>query len=120
MLVVTPYYNKPNRAGLRAHFEAVAEAAGRHSGGPLQHPLALRDQPAARPSRRAGAEIANVVAVKQANDDELGPIEGLDVLAGNDEVFLRCLELGGTGGILVSSHLVGPGDARDVRGGDRG
>jgi 4-hydroxy-tetrahydrodipicolinate synthase len=54
------------------------------------------------------ARIDNVVAVKQANNDELGPIEGLDVLAGNDEIFLRCLELGGTGGILVASHLVGP------------
>jgi 4-hydroxy-tetrahydrodipicolinate synthase len=49
-----------------------------------------------------------VVAVKQANDDELGPIDGLDLLAGNDNIFLRCLEVGGTGGILVSSHLVGP------------
>ena len=54
------------------------------------------------------ATIDNVVAVKQANDDELGPIEGLEVLAGNDDVFLRCLELGGTGGILVASHIVGP------------
>ena len=53
------------------------------------------------------AEIHNVVAVKQANDDDLGPIEGLDVLAGNDDVFLRCLELGGTGGSWSSSHLVG-------------
>ena len=60
------------------------------------------------------AEIDNVVAVKQANNDELGPIEGLDVLAGNDDVFLRTLELGGAGGILVASHLVGAADAGDV------
>jgi 4-hydroxy-tetrahydrodipicolinate synthase len=54
------------------------------------------------------AEIPNVVAVKQANDDDLRPIEGLDLLAGNDDAFLRTLEAGGTGGILVASHLVGP------------
>ena len=53
------------------------------------------------------AQIENVVAVKQANNDELGPIEGLDVLAGNDDIFLRTLEIGGAGGILVASHLVG-------------
>ena len=53
------------------------------------------------------AQIDNVVAVKQANDDELGPIEGLDVLAGNDDIFFRTLELGGAGGICVASHLVG-------------
>jgi 4-hydroxy-tetrahydrodipicolinate synthase len=51
--------------------------------------------------------------VKQANDDELGPIDGLDVLAGNDNVFLRCLELGGVGGILVASHIVG-GEMRQL------
>jgi 4-hydroxy-tetrahydrodipicolinate synthase len=106
-LVVTPYYNKPNRAGLRAHFAAVAEAAG-------DTPLILYNIPSRcvinlAPAFLAelAAEISNVVAVKQANDADLGPIEGLDVLAGNDTVFLRCLELGGTGGILVSSHLVG-------------
>ena len=48
-----------------------------------------------------------VVAVKQANDEELEPIDGLVLLAGNDNVFLRCLELGGAGGVLVGSHLVG-------------
>jgi 4-hydroxy-tetrahydrodipicolinate synthase len=48
-----------------------------------------------------------VVAVKQANNDEIDKVEGLDVLAGNDDVFLRCLETGGVGGILVASHLVG-------------
>jgi 4-hydroxy-tetrahydrodipicolinate synthase len=49
-----------------------------------------------------------VVAVKQANDDDLGPIEGMDVLAGNDDVFARTLAFGGAGGILVASHVVGP------------
>ncbi|HYU59477.1 MAG TPA: 4-hydroxy-tetrahydrodipicolinate synthase [Solirubrobacterales bacterium] len=108
VLVVTPYYNKPNRAGLRAHFAAVAEAAG-------ETPMLLYNIPSRTvlnldPDFMAelAAEIPNLVGVKQANNDELGPIEGLDVLAGNDNVFLRCLEMGGTGGILVSSHLAGP------------
>ena len=108
VLVVTPYYNKPNRAGLRAHFSTVAEAAG-------ETPVILYNIPSRTvinlpPEFMAelAAEIDNVVGVKQANDDELGPIEGLDVLAGNDGIFLRCLEIGGTGGILVGSHLVGP------------
>lgn len=107
-LVVTPYYNKPNRAGLRAHFEAVAAAAG-------DTPVVLYNIPSRcvinlPPDFLAelATQIDNVVAVKQANDAELGPIEGLDVLAGNDSAFLRCLGLEGSGGILVSSHLVGP------------
>ncbi len=108
VLVVTPYYNKPNRAGLRAHFEAVAEAAG-------ETPMLLYNIPSRCVINldpafmgELASEIDNVVGVKQANNDELAAIEGLDVLAGNDEIFLRCLEVGGTGGILVSSHLVGP------------
>ena len=54
------------------------------------------------------AKIDSVVAVKQANNDELQPIEGLDILAGNDDIFFRTLEIGGAGGICVASHLVGP------------
>jgi 4-hydroxy-tetrahydrodipicolinate synthase len=108
VLVVTPYYNKPNRAGLRAHFSAVADAAG-------EVPVILYNIPSRTvinlpPEFMAelAAGIDNIVAVKQANDHELAPIPGLDLLAGNDGVFLRCLEIGGAGGILVSSHLVGP------------
>ena len=85
---------------------------------PLQHPLAMRDQRPAGLSPSC-AEIDNVVGVKQANNDELGPIEGLDVLAGNDDVFLRMPGVGGAGGILVASHLVGAADARDLRRGAR-
>lgn len=106
-LVVTPYYNKPNPAGILAHFEAVAAAAG-------DLPIIAYNIPSRvvvnmPPSLLAElAQIDNVVAVKQANNDELQPIEGLDILAGNDEIFLKTLEIGGAGGILVASHLVGP------------
>jgi 4-hydroxy-tetrahydrodipicolinate synthase len=107
VLVVTPYYNKPSRAGLRAHFQAVAEAAA-------ETPVVLYNIPSRcvinlPPDLLAelAHEIPNVVAVKQANNDDLAPIEGLALLAGNDEVFLRTLELGGAGGILVASHVVG-------------
>ena len=47
------------------------------------------------------------MAVKQANDDELQPINGLRVLAGNDGTFLPALEIGEPGGVLVASHVVG-------------
>ena len=53
------------------------------------------------------AEIDNVVAVKQARYDDMRAIDGLDLLAGNDEVLAKVMDLGGTGGILVASHLVG-------------
>lgn len=105
-LVVTPYYNKPNKAGIKAHFEAIADAVP-------DFPLIAYNIPSrvvvnVPPGDLAElAEIDGVVAVKQANDEDLGPIEGLDVLAGNDDVFLRTLELGLAGGILVASHLVG-------------
>jgi 4-hydroxy-tetrahydrodipicolinate synthase len=108
VLTVTPYYNKPSPAGLRAHFAAVSEAAG-------ETPVVLYNIPSRSVVNIApdllaelAAENANVVAVKQANNSDLGPIEGLDVLAGNDEIFARTLAFGGPGGILVASHVVGP------------
>jgi 4-hydroxy-tetrahydrodipicolinate synthase len=105
-LVVVPYYNKPNEAGIRAHFETVSAAVP-------ELPMVMYNIPSrvvvnASPELlRELGQIDNIVAVKQANDDELGPIEGLTVLAGNDNVFLRVLEFGGGGGILVSAHIVG-------------
>ena len=104
-IVVTPYYNKPNELGLMAHYEAVSQVG---------IPIVLYNIPSRvviniKPDLLAEiGKLPNVVAVKQANDDELGPVEGLDVIAGNDGVFGRTIEFGGAGGILVSSHLVGP------------
>jgi 4-hydroxy-tetrahydrodipicolinate synthase len=105
MLVVTPYYVRPNRRGIKAHFETVAAATDK--------PIVVYNIP----SRTATdipndllaelAEIDNVVAVKQARYEDMAPIEGMDLLAGNDDVLGKVLDLGGTGGILVASHLVG-------------
>jgi 4-hydroxy-tetrahydrodipicolinate synthase len=53
------------------------------------------------------AEIDNIAAVKQARYEDMAPIEGMDLLAGNDDVLAKVMDMGGTGGILVSSHLVG-------------
>ena len=106
-LIVTPYYNKPNPAGILAHFETIAAAVP-------DLPLIAYNIPSrvvvnVPPEQLAEiAKIDNVVAVKQANNDEMQPIEGMEILAGNDDVFLKTLELGGGGGILVASHLAGP------------
>jgi 4-hydroxy-tetrahydrodipicolinate synthase len=54
------------------------------------------------------AQIEHIDGVKQANDDELQPIDGLELYAGDDGTFARTLEMGGAGGILVASHIVGP------------
>ena len=105
MLVVTPYYVKPNRRGLLAHYEAAAAATDR--------PIILYNIPGRTALDMPNdllaelAEIDNVQAVKQARYEDLAPIDGLDLLAGNDDVLARVLDMGGTGGILVASHLVG-------------
>ncbi len=105
-LVVAPYYNKPNRAGLKGHFEAVAAAVP-------ELPMIMYNIPSRvvinmPPDLLAElAAVDNIVGVKQANDEELGPIEGLSVIAGNDNTFLRVLQFGGAGGITVASHVVG-------------
>jgi 4-hydroxy-tetrahydrodipicolinate synthase len=105
MLVVTPYYNRPNRRGIKAHFETVAAATDR--------PIVVYNIPS-----RTGTDIPNdllaelaqtenIAAVKQARYDDMQPIDGMNLLAGNDDILAKVMDMGGTGGILVASHLVG-------------
>jgi 4-hydroxy-tetrahydrodipicolinate synthase len=106
VLSVTPYYNKPSRRGILAHFREVARAAG-------ETPVILYNIPGRTavnmpPDLLAElAQIDGIEAVKQANSDELQPIDGLAVLAGNDDIYARNLDMGGAGGICVASHVVG-------------
>jgi 4-hydroxy-tetrahydrodipicolinate synthase len=106
VLVVTPYYNKPNRRGLLAHFGEVAKATDK--------PVVLYNIPSRcvidMPNDLLAelGQIPNIAAVKQARFTDVEPIDGLDLLAGNDDMLAHVLDVGGTGGICVSSHIVGP------------
>jgi 4-hydroxy-tetrahydrodipicolinate synthase len=105
VLSVTPYYNKPNRRGLRRHFEEVARATDR--------PVILYNIPGRTALDMPNdvlaelAQIERVDYVKQANNENLAPVDGLGIYAGNDDILARTLDIGGVGGICVASHIVG-------------
>ena len=61
------------------------------------------------------AQIDGIEAVKQANSDELQPIDGLAVLAGNDDILAANLDQGGAGGICVAVAHRRQRDAAPVR-----
>ena len=104
ILVVTPYYNRPNRRGLIEHFRAVAGATDK--------PVIIYNIPSRcvidLPNELLAelAEIDNVVAVKQSRYEDIEAIDGLDLLTGNDDTLAQVLDAGGTGGICVASNVV--------------
>ncbi|MDQ6744647.1 MAG: 4-hydroxy-tetrahydrodipicolinate synthase [Actinomycetota bacterium] len=105
LLSVNPYYNRPSRRGIVRHYEEVVRAT--------DLPILLYNIP-----QRTGADLdndllaelaqlENIVGVKQANPDNLAPIDGLQIYAGNDDMLADVLDLGEPGGILTGSHLFG-------------
>jgi 4-hydroxy-tetrahydrodipicolinate synthase len=106
LLSVTGYYNRPNRAGIVRHYEEVARAAGGTR--VIVYNIPSRTTVNLGPDLLAElAQIDGIEAVKQSNGAELQPIDGMTLLTGNDEDLARCLDVGGAGGIHVSSHIVG-------------
>ena len=107
-LIVTPYYNKPPPRGIVEHFKAVADVSDK--------PIVVYNIPGRvviniEPETIAElAQIETVGAVKQANDDLRQArriVEmGLDLYAGDDDLILPFLELGGVGGVCVHTHVV--------------
>jgi 4-hydroxy-tetrahydrodipicolinate synthase len=106
VLSVTPYYNRPNRRGILAHFEAVAAASS--------VPVVLYNIPARTGTDMPNdllarlAQIERVDFVKQSNSENLAAVDALRIYAGDDTLFARALDMGEAGGILVASHIVGP------------
>ena len=110
-LVVTPYYNKPPARGIVEHFKAIASVSDR--------PIIVYNIPSRvviniEPETLARlGEIPTVAAVKQANPDlaqarRILEETDLALYAGDDDLLLPFLELGGTGGVCVHTHIVGP------------
>lgn len=105
LLVVTPYYNKPPLRGVYAHFEAVSQVVDKPV---IAYNIPSRvviDLP--NDFLRQLGQIENVAAVKQSRMTEIAAIDGLDLLAGNDDKLAEVLDAGGTGGILTTSPFVG-------------
>lgn len=112
VLLITPYYNKPNRKGLMRHFETIAKM--------VDIPVILYNVPS-----RTGlnmtpdvvaelAEVPEIVGIKEASGDLkqvmeiIERTEGKDfvVLSGDDILTLPIMVLGGKGVISVAANIV--------------
>jgi len=110
-LVVTPYYSRPQQAGLIAHFSAVADAT--------ELPVILYDIPprsvvAIEPDTLLRlAEHPRITAVKDAKGDlyagsKVIANSDLAYYSGDDPLTLPWLAVGGVGIISIISHVVAP------------
>lgn len=106
ILSVTPYYNRPPRRGIIRHFEEVASST--------DLPILVYNIPARTGTDMPNdllaelGQIENIVGVKQSNQDNVAMVDGLQLYAGNDDLFAPVLDIGGSGGILTGSHALGP------------
>ncbi|NJM98196.1 MAG: 4-hydroxy-tetrahydrodipicolinate synthase [Phormidesmis sp. RL_2_1] len=116
-LQVVPYYNKPPQSGLRAHFQAIAQAVP-------DLPIMLYNVPGRTSCNLLPetvlqlAKIPNIVAIKEAsgNLDQVSEISRLcqqqalfdfEIYSGDDSLTLPMLSVGAVGVVSVASHLVG-------------
>lgn len=112
LMIVTPYYNKPNQRGLIAHYEAIANET--------ILPIIIYNIPSRSVINMeldtlvALSEIPSIKFLKDAsgNLDQMTRIMAktkgnLEVYSGDDSLTLPLLAIGGTGVISVASHIVG-------------
>ena len=110
-LIISPYYNKPNRSGLIKHFTKLAD---------LDLPIVIYNVPGRtaqnlQPDLVAElAEHPNIVGIKEASGDitqisriiEETQDEDFSVLSGDDAMTLPILAIGGGGVISVAANIV--------------
>lgn len=112
IMVVAPYYNKPNQEGLYQHFKAIAESTSL--------PVMLYNIPGRSVVNILPdtiirlSKIQNIVAVKEASGDLnamtkiiANTDEDFELYSGDDGLTIPVLSIGGTGLISVASHVIG-------------
>src|SRR6201996_8231057 len=105
LLSVNPYYNRPSRRGIVAHYREVVRAT--------DLPILLYNIPQRTGSDMPNdllaelAQLDNIAGVKQANPANLAKVDGMVIYAGNDDLLADVLDLGEAGGILTGSHIFG-------------
>ena len=111
VLVVTPYYNKPNQAGMKAHFAAIAKA--------VSLPILIYNIPgrsivdmSVETMAELAAEHVNIVGVKDATANLTRPSlqraacgEQFIQLSGEDGTALAFNAHGGVGCISVTANV---------------
>ena len=111
LLVITPYYNKTNKAGMIYHFLEIAEA--------VSIPIILYNVPG-----RTGCSLTyealkelsqhrNIVGIKEASGDisfvsKIARLVGEDfaIYSGNDDIIVPLMSVGGVGVISVAANII--------------
>lgn len=117
ILLVTPYYNKTTQHGLYLHTKAIADS--------VNVPIILYNIP----GRTGGlsfsidvlkklAEIPNINGIKEASGDiafmaQVAAETDLNIYAGNDDMIVPCMSLGGKGVISVLANIC-PKETHDI------
>ncbi|HYK72206.1 MAG TPA: 4-hydroxy-tetrahydrodipicolinate synthase [Pseudoneobacillus sp.] len=112
IMLVAPYYNKPNQEGLYQHFKAVAEST--------TLPVMVYNIPGRAVVNIAPetivrlSQISNIVAVKEASGDLnamtyiiANTPEDFVLYSGDDGITVPVLSIGGVGIVSVASHIIG-------------
>ena len=125
VLVVTPYYNKPNPAGLVAHYQAVAQVG---------LPIVMYHIPGRTglkvPAGVLGqllAQVPQIVGIKESDYDIAHVTETavtysnhLSYLCGNDDLFPEFLALHASGIISAAANVLAPAFVRIYRAFEQG
>lgn len=111
LLVITPYYNKPNESGMLEHFRSVADS--------VSVPVYIYNVPA-----RTGISISpetvaklaahdNIAGIKEASGDmsygaKIARLAGDDfaVYSGNDDITIALMSMGAAGVVSVWANLM--------------